>query len=200
MTKEKEIQKELKNIYSVELKKVYNNDSKMITWCVNRAKYIFKLRDMVVPFETMHIEKDFWFGYSDLGQGLSYEENNERVNKHEENVVAYFINRNLSDIINKIDKINEILETYENEHYFEKGFVILPEYGDRTNIGEIFYYNYYGHRRDDIKEEDYLTVDELKEYLQHLMVWKSICEKQLQTYLKKYGTKHISFNTYWVDR
>lgn len=199
MTNEKEIQKELKNIYSAELKKIYTGSS-MVTWAVNRAKYLFKMRGMVVPLEKLNIEKDFYFGYSDIGQGLSYEENNARVNEHEENVIAYFINRNLSDITNKIDKVNEILETYENENYFKKRFVILHEYGSESNIGEIIYYDYYSGRRDNIKEEDYLTIDELKEYLQHLMVWKVMCEKQLQTYLKKYGTKHISFNTYWVDR
>ena len=110
MNKMKENQKALKSVYETEIKKIYAKDSKMVEWCVNRAKYIFQMRGKVIAFEKRTIDKDFWFGYSDLGQGLSYEENNARVKHNQENVVAFFINSNLSDLNKIIDSIKDVLK------------------------------------------------------------------------------------------
>lgn len=200
MKETKMIQKQLKEAYMTELQKVWPNSERMVNYCLGTAKYLFQIRNFIIPFEKLYIEKDFWFGYSDCGQGLSYDENNDRINHCSENIIKYFLNRNLSSITDRIKKIEEILETYEKDKYFSRKFAIKHNY-DESNIGEIIYREYYDdYSFNKIEDHEWLTIGELRTYLSHLLIWKEMCEKKLQTYLRKYGTKHISFNTYWVDR
>ena len=102
----KKFQQELKERYAVAMKAVWGNSQKMIDYCVKQAAvFIPVANNGIAVIDKPHIETDFYFGYSDCGQGLSYEENNERVNHVSDNLAEYFVNYNLRDINEKINMV-----------------------------------------------------------------------------------------------
>ena len=150
--------------------------------------------------EKERIDKTFYFGYSDCGQGRSWDENQDLAAHVRKNIEEYFIKHNLEGVDRWIREFEDYLE-YENiegdvpkmycyPHYYGQdpdavlchvttcrpGWDVIPE-----NAKEVPF------------EDVRLIIEAYKEY-------RVMLEKQLNTYLKKYGAKHLHVSTYWVDR
>jgi hypothetical protein len=195
----KDYQKQLKERYSIGLKDVWKKDSKMIDWEMKQITFIAPICDgkYLINFTKPHIETEFWFGESDMGQGLSHDENNKRMNGVMLNIEQYFIDKNMEGINDEINTIKNILSgksSYKAKHYLHyyscpvdspiHGFTIeSPYYGSGVS-GETY----------DISNKD------LKIILKALELNKERFMTRLVSYLKKYGTKKLHVRSYWIDR
>lgn len=190
----KDNQTNLKNEYRVEVAKVYNNSIKMTDYCLSCAKFFAKFRNYIICFDKHRIDNDFWFGYSDCGQGMSYDENNNRVESIRNNLYEYFINKNVEHIDTKIKYLKNYIECNTNSQYI---FYFVKVYEESNIIGNISMRMFY---RNDVDTNNKLTIDEAKLYLELLLKYREIIVKQCNSYWKRYGASKIKLNTYWADR
>ena len=75
----------------------------MAKFCTKEIWDALEVNGMIVVAEKPELQTSFYFGYCDMGQGLSYEENNirtEQVKKHED---EYFTERNTEGLTKIID-------------------------------------------------------------------------------------------------
>ena len=72
----KESQKKLAELYKAGLFEVW--DDHMANWCMKQVAYFVPINGGkgIIAIDKQHIETSFYSGYSDLGQGMSYDENN----------------------------------------------------------------------------------------------------------------------------
>lgn len=186
--------KELKN-------KIYNEylkywDDKMAKFCTKEIWEALEVNGMIVVAEKPELQTSFYFGYSDMGQGLSYEENNvrtEQVKKHKD---EYFTEKNTEGLTKIIDNLLTMPFVY----------VYPAVYGDTAiNLFQLKFGKYDliqdGERpyRNMSIEYRVLTMDERKAIVK---MYERMLEKQtkrVQNYLKRFS-KNISVNTYWIDR
>lgn len=182
----------------VELVKVWGKDEKMIDYVAKGVSTLVMLRDgYMVSFEQPSIEKEFWFGYSDFGQGLSYDENEERCDNVRKNIEKYFFDYNLSRA--DYDKKIEALKDSNKNLYFAV----------RYYSGEkLLYYlcmSQAEKERGFCSYEDYtITFDDdaeiRKALIEALEAEKAKFEKRLRTWWRKYGEKYCRVESFWVDR
>jgi len=78
---DKEYQDRLKRKYEAGLREAWSNDERMVKYDMSKIAYLVPICDgkYIISLSKPTLEKEFHFGYSDMGQGLSYEENNERM-------------------------------------------------------------------------------------------------------------------------
>lgn len=202
-------QKELKERYAVIMKAVWGNSQKMVDYCVKKANVFIPVNNGIAIIDKPSIETDFWFGYSDCGQGLSYDENKERVDSVRENIKDYFFEKNLKDINEHIKDIEDIIECAENE-YSEYICVNRKHYSDEViecRVIEVL--NRYrgwgmGNSIEYLQQNDstatIATYDEMVRYLNAYKYVKEQFTKRLEAYWKKYGSTKLHIGTYWVDR
>jgi len=75
--------------------KIYNEylkcwDDKMAKFCTSKIADAIETPIGIVKIEKRRIENSFWFSYSECGQGLSYEENNSRIENIKKRKYEYF--------------------------------------------------------------------------------------------------------------
>jgi hypothetical protein len=183
-----EKQAELKERYLFEISIIWQNDKKMVDYCLKKNElYVPILNDTkIICLEKPKIEKEFYFpehGH-DFDEVCRYERD---VNKNLEN---YFIEQNMKQISDQIKAINEQPENvYALQSYNKKNpNSIIYDYC--IALGCINSTN------------EYIKLDEksINNILEGLEYQKKTFEKRLKSYLKRYGTKKISTNTYWADR
>ena len=196
------------NEYQNELKKKYEKalftyweDEKMVKYLMKQILYLIPICDgkYMIQIDKQKLTKDFYFGYSDIGQGLSYEENNERIKEFKNNIGNEFREKNLSTINNTIEMISKVfngtteVKMYHFPHWHKKSESddsMLRDYGfddpwrGKTFVGEG-------------KEFEKTDIDKL---LTGLIYLKKYTEKKIDSYLKKYGSSKINISTYWIDR
>lgn len=201
----KENQAKLKSRYADALMKYWKEDNikgRMTACCLGGIAFFVPIEGgkFIYPIEKYRIVKTFYFGYSDCGQGRSWDENQELVEHVSKNIEDYFVENNLKGIEYHIKEITDYLEyehingdipkMYRYPHYYEQdpndvliGISILRQGWDviPKNSSEVSF--------DDAR----LILEALKEY-------KTVFTKKLQSYIKKYGAKHLQVSTYWVDR
>lgn len=146
------------------------------------------------------LKTEFWFGYSDCGQGPTNDECNAAANKARTDE-QYFIDENLSDIKNRLELLTDPAGTGRMEKYLwllggKNGAWSLdtsdtdnPDYlGDweriRYNHGE------YKPLGDDDKQR-------LIAGYRHAL---ELREKRCRAYLKRYGLSKMKVSTFWMDR
>ena len=95
--------KELKNKIYNEYLKCWND--RMAKFCTKEIGDAIETSLGIVKIEKRRIQNSFWFGYSDCGQGLSYEANNERMENIENRKYKYFKRKNLEDLIETIENL-----------------------------------------------------------------------------------------------
>lgn len=196
-------QKELKAIYTEELKKAWD-DVKMVRWCANNTAYIVEHDGHYYGIEKPRIEKGFCFGYGMYGiTNDEEEENAENMRETAKTSEEYFKAENLKEINRKIQQLENIaeemglnwakgsrpiymIETAE-KYYSQKngcklrGFSIVNTF-DRCGGSNIC--------------EDVELVEKLIEGYKQV---KADFEKRIDTYLKKYGLSKVNSWTYLVD-
>jgi hypothetical protein len=187
-------QKALREMYANDMKNVWGKDTSMIDYCVKSNKFFIGIQNKVIGFEKHRIENDFWFGYSDCGQGLSYEDNNKRVDDTERHLHDYFISRNTEGIERKIKQISELLKIGYTER-----IVLRTNYNSDGSSCYVHVKNSYD-RYDRNDEKEYpMTESEIKFYISALEEFLEMVTDQCERYWKRYR-KNISINTYWADR
>lgn len=206
----KKFQQELKERYAVAMKAVWGNSQKMIDYCVKQAAvFIPVANNGIAVIDKPHIETDFYFGYSDCGQGLSYEENNERVNHVTDNLAEYFVNYNLRDINEKIKLIEEILDSGNKDGEYiiiNSGHYSSDTVNSAHSMQIVRPYNFYTGNAtlEEVQRHDataaIASLEDVKRYLEAYKFVKEMFTKRLNTYLKRFGTSKLSVGTYWVDR
>lgn len=193
----KTFQDSLKANYRSELEKIYVKDNKMIDWCMKQITVLVPIcgGKHIIELTKPSIETDFWFGYSDMGQGCSYEENNGRMEFVRRNVEDYFYNENLSGIDKMIENIKKILNgkstmVARHHHYYYK-----------TSPDSLIHSFHIEHPWDNAyKDSIEMNKSDLKIMLKAYEVQREKFVKRLETYLKKYGSKHLHVSSYWIDR
>ena len=188
---DKKQQKNLKEQYANEMKLVWDNSERMVKFALNGVKLFMELNKYIIPFEKLNITKDFWFGYSDMGQGRSYEENNKLMDEIRKDKFKHFLNHNIQGITNKI----QLLEDYINGTTSMK-FYFVQTYSDSQKVAHIACREFW---QQDVDEANKLTIEEAKCYLDYLNEYLTLCENQCLTYFKKYSDK-ITIKSYWIDR
>lgn len=206
----KKFQQELKERYAVAMKAVWGNSQNMIDYCVKQASvFIPVANNGIAVIDKPRIETDFYFGYSDCGQGLSYEENNERVNHVSDHLAEYFVSYNLRDINEKIKLIEEILDSGNKDGEYiiiNSGHYSSDILGNARSLQIVKPYNFYTGNTtlEEIQRHDasavVASIEDVKRYLEAYKFIKETFTKRLNTYLKRFGTSKLSVGTYWVDR
>lgn len=206
----KKFQQELKERYAVAMKAVWGNSQNMIDYCVKQASvFIPVANNGIAVIDKPRIETDFYFGYSDCGQGLSYEENNERVNHVSDHLAEYFVSYNLRDINEKIKLIEEILDSENKDGEYiiiNSGHYSSDILGNARSLQIVKPYNFYTGNTtlEEIQRHDasavVASIEDVKRYLEAYKFIKETFTKRLNTYLKRFGTSKLSVGTYWVDR
>lgn len=186
--------KELKNKIYNEYLKCWND--KMAKFCAGGVSNAVEIDGGIYIVHKFTIQKDFYFGYSDIGQGLSFDENNSRIENAERNKVDYFIKQNTREIDNIIDKL----------HTSPCVFLYNECYGD-TPI------NLFKHKSSNYDlilndEKPFRNLDcqyrratdaERKAIIKAYEDARESFVKRLVNYLNRYGNK-ITFTSYWIDR
>lgn len=195
---DKEYQDKLKRKYEIGLREAWNNSEKMVKYDMSRIAYLVPICDgkYIISLSKPILEKEFHFGYSDMGQGLSYEENNERMKNVRQNLAEHFKKENLSSVNNEIEMVEKIIEgkTWQKAYHFVT-YYSAPE---DSIIHQIGYDTQYG-RTFNGKSYDF-DIRDLKLFLIGLKYLKEYTEKKIDTYLKKYGTSKLHVSSYWIDR
>lgn len=173
----KELEKMLSQVYKPEYVEQKAKEQAKETPCI-------KLSDgKLVVFEKPKMEKDFCFGYSDWGQGLTYERANELCRAYSSDP-KYFINDNLAQFKGFVN--------YKDGKADAKMF--LTRKYNTTNIYEV------GWKSDYDSEE--INIDNEEDKRLVLATVQSIYDKfkrQLENYVKRYGTEKLHVWTYWAD-
>lgn len=201
-------QKELKEKYMEIIKtEVWINNPKMQEFARKNIGYIVELSNgKIICLEKPQIEKDFCFGYGLYG--LSDDEGMERASKlvdKAETDMKYFKDANLCEINRRIERLQEILihsdiyEVWTKPVYYGQpdnsslvGYRIL-EYSDSPdrNADEPNGKGPNGMER--IYRADIECI------LDGLVENKTLFEKRLNTYLKRYGLSKVNAWTYLRD-
>lgn len=159
----------------------------------------------LVYIQSGSLETDFCFGYSNLGQGPTYDECHAAANKARTDE-SYFISENtdkLRDILNRLDddwayKNNRYLwldscDT-SGRWYLDKSN-ICP---DATNAVDCLH----SWQRDKYNRGEYrkLSADDKERLIVAYKHALALREKRCRAYLKRYGLSKIRVSTYWMDR
>lgn len=195
----KKMQSVYKAIYAEGIKESWK-DEHMQEYCIkcNCLFVPFRANTIIVGLEKPYIQKDFWFGYSDFGQGPTFDECNNAEDNARRNAIDYFMKSNLKPIDNDIKKITELIENknfsyynyYFNKHYYSES--------ETNPVSTIVYFDKWQDREK--YEKNFLTAEELKLYLEALKEYRNMFIKRLNTYLKRFGVSKLHFGTYWMDR
>lgn len=153
----------------------------------NAAKWYaaaVKLQDGFLVIEKPSIENKFCFH----DEGPDYE-TYKTLHKKEENLRAYFLNHNLSDLDARLKWLEkEDDPVYVDTECCSNGRVYL-----RTRQ---YSWDYCEARNKGFRE---LSVAERKQCAAAVRFVRAAFEKRIQTYLKRYGVSKIHTWTYWAD-
>lgn len=196
-------QKELKTVYTEELKKAWDTDE-MVKHCSKSTAFVIEHDGALYGIEKPRIATRFCFGYGINGISDSEQEQEaETLAEIAQKSADYFINQNLKIIDEWIERLKEILEGME-ENRDEWSY---PRYMIETG-------KKYTGQQEDCKLRYYSIVNTFNE-----VVHGEICEdtelvkkllagyekvradfiKRLNTYLKRYGLSKVKTWSYLRD-
>ena len=196
----KEFQNELKVKYEEACKDVWGKDTKMVDYEMKNIVCLIPICDgkSVICLNKPTIEKEFWFGESDMGQGPSHEDNCKRMNYVHLTLKDYFMNENLSKVDDMINKIKDAIN--DKSCYVPKRFAYYYKCPDDHFIQSFGFENPYNGYRICTGNSYELSKNDLKIILEGYKFYREKFVKRLESYLKKYGTSKMSVRSYWIDR
>lgn len=168
---------------------------------------VVQLSEGVATINLGGLETEFWFGYSDYGQGLTLEEayNACKAAQTEE----YFINKNT-------ESLRKILAGLKQETTEEYRYLILRRnnhYRTPAASWAIHWTNVcpdavnWVETMDAYDRCDYekgrlrrITEEERQRLIDGYTLALEMQEKRLKRYLKRFGTSKLRASTYWIDR
>lgn len=174
-----------------EFAKIWENDKGMQNYYLkNTSNCVLTSFGGLVTFDKPKIETRFCFGYSDCGQGQTYND----AQKESENFgEEQFLKENLADMKHALDLFEGKKETNyrgKKELYFTKKYM-------ESEIYRICFLVEYDAEKDSglrkATDEDFQ-----KCYAVQKEEYEKF-EKRLKSYLKRYGTKKLTTWTYWMD-
>lgn len=198
----KENQKKFENSYIECMTQVWNGNKKMIDYCRKKvAVYVPICGDKIMTIDKTDLNKEFYFGYSSCGQGPSYEDMNKTVSNVSKNIEKHFIEENLARVNDQIKDYKEVLKGDSRFKLFARK--AYHHQVDDVIIGVewVNYFNYFGFSEEEIKERYgvELSKDDVKNIIKGLEEFKEMKTKQINTYLKRFGTTKLGIRTYWID-
>ena len=190
----KEAQAGLKEVY----KGILNDQickEKAIDYHLSKVSVMVELSDgKLIAIEKENLQKEFLFGYSDFGQGLSYEEARAAANNVDNHIADWFKGHNLGNIKRTIEKLEQYINGERKiEAYIWKVWNEGETYYDFA-VNEWIYMDY-------IREHGGIVVsnEDAKRILAAYQQHKENTEKRIDQYLKRYGTSKLNTRIYWVD-
>lgn len=196
-------QKELKALYTAEMRKAWD-DEKMVEHCIKSTAFVIEYNGALFGIEKPKIKTSFCFGYGDYGSS-SVDEETEAENLAEvaRKSNEYFISRNLKSINQRIDKLIKIREDMRRN--WAKGshprYMIATgaHYSGQSEDCKLRYYSVvdtFGGRISGEICEDITLVEQLIVGYENV---KQDFIKRLKTYLKRNGMKKVKVWTYLRD-
>ena len=201
----KENQSKLKSRYADALMKYWKEDNikgRMTSCCLGSVAIFVPIADgkFIYSIEKSCIDKTFYFGYSDCGQGRSWDENQELTEHVRKNIEEYFINHNLEGVDRWIKEFEDYIE-YENIEGDVPKMYRYPQYYGQDPNDVLVNISILRPGWDIIPDNSSeVSFDDARLILEGFKEYRVMFEKQLNTYLKKYGAKHLHVSTYWIDR
>lgn len=177
-------------------------DEKMIKYLLGDADVFVPLADgTIIEFSKPRIDKDFWVGYSDCGQGITYDEANSTIDAIHNNFAEYFKSENMRGIDQFIEEAIAAKDNIAHNYTFDIAVVCGRWNGqaDDSPLREVCV----GVNLNDHPLEPgcrVATIDDMERIIAALEQRKANFEKRLNTYLKRYGTSKLHVGRYWVDR
>lgn len=179
-----------------EFAKIWNSE-RMRNHCIKKvSNCVLTSFGGLVEFEKPSIKTRFCFGYSDLGQGQSFNEANEEWAKFGE---KQFLENNLADMKETLN----LFEGKKKHHSYQstKHLYFAKKYPE-GNIYSILFLDEYDAKDKawrfegltEATEEDFQKcyAAQKEEYLKF--------EKRLKSYLKRYGKNKLKTWTFWLDQ
>lgn len=175
------------NIVFDEATAVWGN-STMRDWMINTIKRASMINDtQFIAFDNPQIKTEFWFGYSDIGQGRSYDENNKLMENVRNHIIKHFIESNTDSIKSTLERLrDENVQFYKQIHY-------------NGGVNEVVVHDVTPYTRD-VETKMMITKEERERVIKAFEKELEYMTKRCHTWLKKYGTEKISISSYWVDR
>lgn len=174
---------------------IYPNDSKMVDYIAKETARVVKLSNgKFIDIRKPTIQTSFCFGYSDCGQGSTYEEA-EKMRAYAKTQESYFIRKNLEKFSWWYNTLLESPEDiYITNHYWKS-----PADTKIKSLERIDDWHWMCLRDDKKAEYEKVSRQDLDLIIQAYAEEINAFEKRLKTYLKRYGTKHLDCWTYWLD-
>ena len=182
-----------------EFAKVWGNDAKMVEHCVKHYTTNVRLSNgAIIGFDKKRIETEFWVGYSDCGQGLSYDEANRRIEDIRSNILQHFMQNNMDYHKRLLKKCEDnrnsiwICDRYDAKtgHNFVNFYFFESEFGWEFERMKHFAKNFYKlENSDDIALIKWAIQKDAQKF-----------EKRLNAYIKRFGTSKLRCSSYWIDR
>lgn len=191
----KENQENLRTIYSECILDEWGNQDSMFDYIIKKSELIVPIcnGEHIIIIEKPKIEKNFWLGYSDCGQGMTWEDASDARKNINNNKEKYFIQNNLQNVNSSIDELKKALEgnmkVYYSIHYTRK-----------SHMSKVCNYDVLNLCNTPINDAEQMNNEDIKLLIDGFEIVKTKFEKRLLTYLKKFGTKKITTQTYWCDR
>lgn len=151
------------------------------------------------------LKTEFWFGYSDCGQGPTSDECHDAANKArtDEN---YFISENTDKLRDMLNRLNDNW-AYEHNRFLWLDACDTPGrwYLDKSNVcpdAKNAVDCLHSWQRDKYGRGQYrkLSADDKGRLLAGYNHALALREKRCRAYLKRYGLSKIHVHTYWMDR
>lgn len=203
----KENQLKLREAYAVALNEIFKGG--MQNYILNNIAYFVPVNNGkgIATIRKEDIKKDFWCGYSDCGQGQSYDECNEQVDSIRKNLEQAFMSENLEGREKRAMNLeylictdNKILDSSECRYvcYIAPNYTSSPADCLVVNMNFVHWYDEIEGRLR-VNNPIKATREDLENYLLAYNQYTEDFTKRLKTYFKRFRDK-ISVHTYWIDR
>ena len=178
------------DLLSAEMRLIWGDDAKMFEWEMKEFKRVYVINDNndFIALTNMPITNEFYFGYSDCGQGPSYDDMSNTIDWVRKNLTRYFIERNTSHLEEELKNLRD--ETIPFGVYVNYGrgkhCMCFEKIERWTNLNEM--------------KMRVMTKDERKIIIKAYEVELERMTRRCITWLKRYGEKKLIIRTYWMDR
>lgn len=194
-------QKELKEVYREELKKVWKNDTKMVDFCVKTTGYFIEHNGFLFDIPKPKIQTDFCFSYG--YSGVATQEDMEEAGKmaeHAKKSEQYFIDKNLKEINDMIKFLKEVKEDWSVGGTHRYHMTIHGRYIGQTSDCKLRGYGLFdtfrGFPTEGERIDDEALLDKVIAGYEEV---KEAFIKRLNTYLKRYGLTKVNTWSYLSD-
>ena len=194
-------QKELRQKYEIALSDAWKNrngkiDTRMVNFCLKDISVIIPMSNgTIVAIDKPRIDKDFCFGYSNCGQGMSYDECQRTHQAVSDNLAEYFKEENLRGF----DSRYREFVNGASEENFHKGVHLSGKYWSQSKTNPLRNITTDAVREMEPVTAEPVTAEDIENYVEAVKFVRSEFEKKLDSYLKRYGTSKLRTWTYWVD-